>query len=352
MGAALPFAHSKNSWGVRHDLVTHLTAVAELAAAFADALSAPRLAYYAGLWHDVGKFRDAFQQYLRTCEASPAAKLRGPDHKAAGAKLAADHIGLAALAIQGHHGGLASREQLRDWLAERANDPDLAEALDAAARAVPALVPAGPLSLPPHVERDPRAAEFFVRMLFSALVDANYLDTERHFQPDRSAAPGGMPPGFYRTATGVTEAVLGGRDFDANDPALASAYFKRLFDTLDTDRERIQEFRHSFNYPEVSARFRMIDDDTESVVVGYGSADEQRRTSEAIELLRRGTPDGRHLIRQIQPYLVPVRTYAANKYRLRGLIREVAPGIGEWRGAYDPVRGLVADDPALTDLII
>jgi CRISPR-associated endonuclease/helicase Cas3 len=119
---------------------------------------------------------------------------------------------------------------------------------------------------------------------------------------------GGLPSGFYKTATGVTSAVLRGHGksaVDANDPELATIYFKRLFEALNTDREQIQEFRRSFNYPEVAARFRMIDDETESVVVAYGSTREQERTRAIIARLRKGTPDGRMLIRRLQPYLVP-----------------------------------------------
>lgn len=169
---------------------------------------------------------------------------------------------------------------------------------------------------------------------------------------------GGFPPGFYKTATGVTSAILrehGKSVLDANDPALATAYFKRLFDTLGdngTDGKSIQALRLSFDYPEVSARFRMIDDDTQSVVVPYGSIKEQQRTRQVMGRLRAGTPEGRFLVRQIQPYLVPVRTYAANGFRARGLIVEITSGIAEWLGGYDSIRGLTADDLTLTELVV
>jgi CRISPR-associated endonuclease/helicase Cas3 len=164
---------------------------------------------------------------------------------------------------------------------------------------------------------------------------------------------GRLPRGFYRTATDVSEALLGSAaNPDPNDPSLARAYFRRLLMTLPVDREKIQEYRRRLDYPKVAALFRMIDDHTEAVVVPYGSPEEQRRTRNVLERLRRGTPGGRGLTRLLQPYLVPVRTHAANNYRSKGLIKEVAPGIGEWLGEYDRVRGLVADDPALTDLIV
>ena len=74
------FAHSCNFAGDRHDLVTHLLAVADGARRFAAAFEGRDPAYYAGLWHDVGKFNPAFQEYLRLCDANPQARGSGPDH--------------------------------------------------------------------------------------------------------------------------------------------------------------------------------------------------------------------------------------------------------------------------------
>jgi HD superfamily phosphodiesterase len=48
-------AHSKNDLGVQHDLVAHLQEVARLAASYAAKFGAADLAYWAGLWHDLGK---------------------------------------------------------------------------------------------------------------------------------------------------------------------------------------------------------------------------------------------------------------------------------------------------------
>jgi CRISPR-associated endonuclease/helicase Cas3 len=72
-------AHSANSLGSRHELVAHLRGVAALAREFAGGLGAPDPAYYLGLWHDLGKFSRAFQDYLAACEADPDRRGRGPD---------------------------------------------------------------------------------------------------------------------------------------------------------------------------------------------------------------------------------------------------------------------------------
>jgi HD superfamily phosphodiesterase len=50
----MALAHSKNSRGETHDLTTHLMDVAKLAAEFAATFDGSGLAYWAGLWHDIG----------------------------------------------------------------------------------------------------------------------------------------------------------------------------------------------------------------------------------------------------------------------------------------------------------
>lgn len=52
----MPYAHSRNGQGQRHDLVGHLRGVAQLTAIFASSFGAAELGYRVGLWHDVGKF--------------------------------------------------------------------------------------------------------------------------------------------------------------------------------------------------------------------------------------------------------------------------------------------------------
>ncbi len=186
-------AHTKNSLGKRHDLVEHLRAVADLAAEHAGAFGAEELARYLGLWHDVGKFNPKFKEYLLRCEADPSAKGTGPDHKAAGANIALQHLDMLALLMQGHHGGLHSPTEMQTWL-EKKKAEDVGGAVQAAIetarRVLPDLEPTGQLTVPPYTESGPTAAELFLRLLFSALVDADFLDTEAHCNPDRTELRG------------------------------------------------------------------------------------------------------------------------------------------------------------------
>ncbi len=113
------FAHSKNSAGQRQGLRDHLENVARLGAQFATAMGTADLAYYAGLLHDIGKFNPEFQQYLMKAEAQPSVKVHGPDHKGAGTVLAATlNLQPITFLIKGHHGGLPSAAELKDWLNE------------------------------------------------------------------------------------------------------------------------------------------------------------------------------------------------------------------------------------------
>lgn len=174
---------------VWHPLLEHLRDVAELARSFATPFGAGELAYQLGLWHDVGKADPAFQAYLKRCFNDPSQKGSGPDHKAAGTLLAKRHFQHLAQLIHGHHGGLKTVTDLDTWLAERqqqrapAGQQTVAEAAIATIeRLLPAIIPAKKLPFPPFL-RDKLAAEFFLRMLFSTLVDADYLDTEQHRSP-------------------------------------------------------------------------------------------------------------------------------------------------------------------------
>lgn len=210
-----PWAHSANAEGEWHDLRDHLESVAKIARGFAEPFGAGALAEVVGWWHDVGKFQHEFQEMLREVQAGRPK--RRVDHSATGAVharsvarlLGRGHPGaveplvferLMAFVIAAHHAGLAdSLPALDSRLDERSaayqavrDDPRAAASLG---------LPRGLPELPSRLT-DPGATdteqrlrcEFLIRMLLSAVVDADRLDTE-------SFREAGLPKGTIRSSS-------------------------------------------------------------------------------------------------------------------------------------------------------
>lgn len=186
----MAYAHSPNQSEDWHDLLAHLQATSNRAREFGAAFGGGEAAGALGLWHDLGKIHPEWQSYLHRSAANPALRGTGPEHKLAGALLASRHPALApfALAIAGHHGGLPPLAELKQRLADPDRVPAAEEALRLASEAIAGLDVAPGETIPPSVMQGGRRAfEHYVRMVFSALVDADFLDTEEHFDTERAA---------------------------------------------------------------------------------------------------------------------------------------------------------------------
>lgn len=173
------WAHS-GSWktGLWHPLPDHVRATASLARMFADPFDAGDLAAALGLMHDAGKVRCAWQDKLKVV-AGTGARV-GLPHKDLGAALLLDRAGPAALAVLGHHGGLTDMDNLKDLLRTPVDESDV-ERFFAVVPEARALI-AGPPLLPEAWIEDLLLGEMGIRMVFSALVDADHLDTAAHFR--------------------------------------------------------------------------------------------------------------------------------------------------------------------------
>jgi CRISPR-associated endonuclease/helicase Cas3 len=167
-----------------HDLKEHLTDVAQGTAKFAGKLGATKLGHYAGLWHDLGKYNPEFQQYLRSC-AEGNKQAKSVPHAVHGAILAAELMPPIAPLIYGHHGGLP---QIQEMSHKRISDPahqPVYQAILAQAKAVGIdLQPNDEWQAEVAILKNPLQYELFLRLLFSCLVDADFLDTEEHFSPE------------------------------------------------------------------------------------------------------------------------------------------------------------------------
>ena len=196
-------AHSPDSHGRWHPVAEHLRSVAQCAATMASGWPWAEEARLAGLLHDLGKYGDLFQRRLRGTES-------GLDHWSVGALEALlSHQALgAALAIEGHHVGLQSALDLARRLdltrnghspfgaQLRLSDADRSRLLKRAEadglRFAACDTPSVPLSKAAWAAAIGRMLD--VRMLFSCLVDADFLDTDAHFK--------GTPQGKQRREPG------------------------------------------------------------------------------------------------------------------------------------------------------
>ncbi len=173
------WAHTYNQANAPHLLHDHLREVGKLARKFASNGNPvlAEAAEWAGLLHDLGKYREEFQDYLRGNRKSS----HETHHAVYGAALAFRQRKLVlAFVIAAHHAGLHDTEALRELLRDARYDFDCLPDLQ---RRFETEVDNLNLDFPdPEFCKDKLQLEMFTRMVFSALVDADFLDTEAHYQ--------------------------------------------------------------------------------------------------------------------------------------------------------------------------
>ena len=172
------------------DLQHHLYGTATLARSFSAKFQNEQWGYLIGLWHDLGKYSDEFQDYIKINSGfQEGNKLGKTDHTSAAAILAKEiYPNLwppLSYCIAGHHAGL------HNWLPEPGIAGDLSdrlkklEFLDKVRGRIPSeLLKKVNLNPPTGMQLDSKQIHLWIRMLFSCLVDADYLDTERFMNPE------------------------------------------------------------------------------------------------------------------------------------------------------------------------
>lgn len=198
--------NADGTWRPPHDLAEHLTCVSALAASKGLCFGGDGWARLAGLWHDLGKYRPGFQAYIRNQSGFERenAHIEGQsgrvEHSAAGAVHAIDTLGdmhgrLLAYLIAGHHAGLPDWNGSPSSLFQRLDRARREGHLDEVCRANPpqAIMDADgrkPASRPKGEAKD---LHLWLRMLFSCLVDADFLDTEAYMAPELTTPRKGQP---------------------------------------------------------------------------------------------------------------------------------------------------------------
>ena len=158
---------------------THLRQVAQLASKFAEDFGGASWAYAAGIAHDIGKFSPAFQR--RILHDGPKV-----DHSTAGAaELSGYAAGMLSYCVAGHHGGLPNGGTILDDggtllgrlnAAERNAIPDYSSYREKITLSCPE-APRYSIA-PKDSESGAFSVSFMTRMVFSCLVDADFLCTE------------------------------------------------------------------------------------------------------------------------------------------------------------------------------
>ena len=183
-------------------------------ACFASAFDSEAWGELAGFWHDLGKYADDFQSYLRSPQETPGSKT--PRSSMAGRvdgsttpppgrfSCMNDPVAISrewgavalAMVIAGHHSGLPTNKDFEDERLEaEGSDPARGGAKGGRRRAILSreLPPCRSSSALRHSYlsrtkiRKSLRYEFWTRMLFSTLIDADRLDTER-FMNEKQAA--------------------------------------------------------------------------------------------------------------------------------------------------------------------
>lgn len=201
-----PLAHVRQlpdgAWD-KHYLDEHSLGVARLAAEFAECFDSTDWTRLAGLWHDFGKFSLEFQKYLKEASgydrenANIEGKPSRVDHSTAGALHAIRQFGahgrILAYLIAGHHAGLP------DWSAADTQGKVLSVRLGAEQNHLLDRIPA--YSIPHEILAQAKPTtkpcggseglHLWLRMLFSCLADADFLDTETFMDKNKAAARSG-----------------------------------------------------------------------------------------------------------------------------------------------------------------
>jgi CRISPR-associated endonuclease/helicase Cas3 len=179
------YAHSENDSNEKHTLSKHLLQTADLASSFTCQEKYQHIFYMTGLLHDLGKYQSEFQNYLEN-----GGRRGSVPHASWGAGYArCNELLEASIAIDGHHKGLPDNAKWKsdtepfkrqdvigfeDIVKAFKDDVDVDDKFFRQ------------LKLPEFSQ--PLQREAFIRYLFSAVTDSDWLSTEEHFDREASKA--------------------------------------------------------------------------------------------------------------------------------------------------------------------
>lgn len=180
-------AHLSDDKTRKQTILEHSQNVALLAKQYADVFEAGSWGYCCGMVHDIGKFSTAFQERLQGGVSV--------DHATAGAKELIARGGmyfLASYITAGHHAGLPDK-------GSDADDAGRGTLCGREKKKIPDYQAYKDEIEIPKLERPKRmigknafSMSFFLRMIYSCLVDADFIDTENFMQDGKSSRESGI----------------------------------------------------------------------------------------------------------------------------------------------------------------
>ena len=202
--------------GASQSLQAHLEGVARRCACFTGEFVGRTWGLLVARWHDLGKAAPDWQAFVRdaTVDVDDAAtdrRVKGPPHAALGAIHATVSAvpplekQVLAFAIDGHHGGLADREHLK----ERLRNPEHLRRYELARKNVeeclPSILGGAPPVLPEFLRERPAptSVNIFTRVLFS-----RWWTPTRWMPRNTRGVPGGVDARENRTARAFAWADL------------------------------------------------------------------------------------------------------------------------------------------------
>lgn len=211
--SAVDIAHVRRCddghWASPHLLSEHLEGTAKLAGVFAGKFHSKQWGELLGFAHDVGKGRSEWQMYIRNKSGyDEEAHLEGKPgkipHAIYGARLVEDQFmkkgRFLAYCIAGHHTGLP------DWSPTTGGQSSLQFQLSRSMEMreirayIRSKIQSSSFLAPPWKFSDGLDVSLWIRMLYSCLVDADFLDTESYMDDNRTGLRGG-----YSTLENILE---------------------------------------------------------------------------------------------------------------------------------------------------
>jgi CRISPR-associated endonuclease/helicase Cas3 len=186
--------NKSGEWEEVHELSEHLIKTSKLSKRFAR-LIGEDWAEVIGKWHDLGKYRKRFQDYIRIQSGYEKENAhiengtRAP-HSTAGAIHAVKELGsgfghIIAYLIAGHHAGLPDWVNGRGALSFRLKEGQK-EYEEALVEDIPQEILKATCPDLPKFAQNREVISLWMRLLFSCLVDADFLDTESYMNQEKS----------------------------------------------------------------------------------------------------------------------------------------------------------------------